>query len=192
MIRTKIEGIILFTPVMTAFQDEARFGRINDPGKSWAMPGVRPIAHKQIIREYTYVYGAFFPEAGQMDSLILPHMDSLCMQLFLNEISQRHPHHLILMVMDGAPNHKSQQVKVPANIRLLYLPPYCPQLNPSENMWDEIREKLFINVSFDSMDHLEDRLCETLNHYESKPEIVKSITNWKWISDEIHLVSIAN
>lgn len=181
MIRTKIEGLMLKLPILTAFQDEARFGRINDPRRTWAMPGVRPTVHKQIIREYTYAYGAFFPESGQMDSLILSRMNSYCMQLFLDEVSQRHPDHLILMVMDGAPNHRSEQVKVPQNIRPLHLPPYCPQLNPSENMWDEIREKFFANRSFSSMNHLEDQLCRTLNHYEAHPKTVQSITNWDWM-----------
>ena len=181
MIRTRIEGLILFMPVKVSFQDEARFGRINDPRRSWAMPGIRPIAHKQIIREYTYAYGAFFPEGGRMDSLILSRMDSHCMQLFLDEVSQRYPDHLILMIMDGAPNHKSELVKVPGNIRILHLPPYCPQLNPSENMWDEMREKFFANRSFSSMDHLERELCQALNHYETHPETVQSITNWEWM-----------
>lgn len=156
------------------------------------MPGVRPTALSQIIREYTYAYGAFFPNEGKTVSMILPFMDSYCMELFLNEVSRSYPHHLILMIIDGAPNHRSQQYEIPSNIRLLHLPPYCPQLNPSENMWDEIREKFFANVSFDSMKELESHLCQALVHYESNPQIVKSITNWEWISNEIHSFSIAN
>ena len=167
------------------FQDEARFGRINDPRRSWAMPGFRPIAHKQIIREYTYLYGVFCPQDGRADYLILPRMDSFCMSMFLEEISIRYPQDLILMVTDGAPCHKGQELIIPSNIRLLFLPPYCPQLNPSENMWDEMREKFFVNCSFRSMDHLEENLIASALHYESSPKIVKSITNWKWMDLDI-------
>lgn len=163
------------------FQDEARFGRIDDPSQCWAEPGCRPKAHKQIIREYTYLYGTFCPQDGAMDSFILPHMDTVCMNLFLEEISFRYPDELILMVTDGAPCHKGQELAVPDNMRLLFLPPYCPQLNPSENMWHEMREKCFGNISFSSMDQLEERLIAASLCYEKSPHTVKSITNWEWM-----------
>ena len=53
----------------------------------------------------------------------------------------------ILLVLDGAPNHRCGDLVVPANITLLYLPPYSPELNPKENLWDEIREKIFKNYA---------------------------------------------
>ena len=174
------------------FQDEARFGRINDPRHCWAEKGFRPTAHKQIIREYTYTYGAFSPMDGRMDSLILPNMYAGTMSIFLEEISQRYLNELILMIIDGAPCHRAGTLKIPKNIQLLELPPYCPQLNPSENMWDELREKAFSNRIFDSMGHLEKHLCKTLQKYEKKPETIKSITKWQWISDPIHSFFIAN
>jgi len=182
MIRMKVEGLLRGKAVKVRFQDESRFGRINDPRRCWANEGVRPITGKQIIREYTYLYGAFCPEDGSMDSLILPKMDSFCMNFFLNEISTRYTNELILIVMDGAPCHKGQELTIPGNIRLLFLPPYCPQLNPSENMWDEIKEKYFTNRSFESMDELEDHLIKAANYYEKTPEVVKSICNWEWMN----------
>jgi transposase len=30
-------------------------------------------------------------------------------------------------------------------MRLIFLPPYSPELNPVEHLWDEIREKWFPN-----------------------------------------------
>jgi hypothetical protein len=64
---------------------------------------------------------------------------------------------------------------------LVLLPPRSPQLNPSENMWDEIKEKFFHNKIFKSMKSVTDRLCQSILHYESNQEIVKSITGWEWI-----------
>ena len=183
MIRMKVLSVLEKKKLRVMFQDEARFGRINDPRACWAQPGVRPRCHKQIIREYTYAYGSFCPKDGQMDSLILPKMDHHCMGIFLRTVAKRYPKELILMVVDGAPCHntKSDKIILPHNIELLHLPPYSPQLNPSENMWDEIREKFFINRSFDSMDHLEDHLIHALNHYENAPDTVQSIASWHWI-----------
>ena len=51
------------------------------------------------------------------------------------------------MVLDGAPNNRSSDLVLPGNISLLFLPPYAPELNPKENLWDEIREKIFKNYA---------------------------------------------
>ena len=165
------------------FQDEARFGRIDNPRCCWANSGTRPKTHKQIIREYTYLYGAFCPHDGRMDSLILPRMDTHCMNLFLQEVSQRYSTENILMVMDGAPCHtEGEALVVPENITILKLPPYSPQLNPAENMWAEIREKFFGNISFPSMSDLEKHLVAAALHYESSLEVVASVCNWDWMN----------
>jgi hypothetical protein len=163
------------------FQDEARFGRINSPRLCWAPKGMRPAVFKQIVREYVYAYGAFDPIEGDMDSLILPDMYADTMSVFLKEVSERHPDSLILIVMDGAPCHRSGELKIPGNIRILDLPPYSPQLNPSENMWDEIREKWFGNCVFGNMDGVIDRLVEALRALEKDPGRIKGITGWDWI-----------
>ncbi|MFH1157908.1 MAG: transposase, partial [Pseudomonadota bacterium] len=73
------------------------------------------------------------------------------MQTFLDAVSQRFKNEYILMVTGGAPNHRSRGLKVPDNIELLFLPPYSPELNPKENIRDEIREKIFRNFALKSM-----------------------------------------
>ena len=170
MIRMRIRALLEEKKVRVMFQDEARFGRIDNPKSCWAQKGVRPATHKQIIREYTYLYGAFSPQDGRMDSLILPWMDTNCMNLFLAEVSRRHSDEIILMVMGGAPCHnEGEKLKLPDNIYPLKLPPYSPQLNPAENMWDEIREKFFGNISFPSLLHLEKHLAKSALLYEHHP-----------------------
>jgi len=62
-------------------------------------------------------------------------------------------------VLDGAPNHRCSDLAVPDNITLLYLPPYSPELNPKENLWDEIREKVFKNYALKSMDAVRAKLA---------------------------------
>jgi transposase len=178
----KIEAKRKKLSLRVMFQDEARFGRINDPRRCWCKKGFRPVVGKQIVREYTYAYGAFSPKDGIADFLILPYMDSNNMNIFLKELSLRHINEFILLVCDKAPCHRQGVLVVPKNIRLLYLPSYCPQLNPSENMWDEIREKFFTNLVFDSMNAVEDKLEEAMIFYDKKREIVKSITGFNWIT----------
>ncbi|MCT4636025.1 MAG: transposase [Rickettsiales bacterium] len=137
LIEAKEKGLCL----KVMFQDEARFGRINDPKRCWCRAKFRAKIGKQIVREYVYAYGDFCPSDGAADFLILPYIDAKNMNVFLSELSVRYPNELILLICDKAPCHSSGVLEVPNNIKLLHLSAYCPQLNPSENMWEEMREK---------------------------------------------------
>jgi transposase len=116
----------------------------------------------QIVREYTYAFGAVSPEDGTLDSLVLPVVTAEAMSIFLEEVARRHPEEFILMFLDGAGRHRANDLAVPKNMRLEALPPYSPQLNPVEHIRDEIREKWFANEVFNSLDAVEDRLVEAL------------------------------
>ena len=61
------------------------------------------------------------------------------------------------------------------------LPPYCPELNPTEHIWEEIQEKFFPNLVFDSLDAVEEQLIEALLFLEQHPSTVQSITGFNWI-----------
>ena len=163
------------------FQDEARFGRIDNLRRCWAPKGIRPLLKKQIVREYTYCYGAVCPFDGEACFLVLPKLNKDWMILMINEISKRYSNHYLLIICDGASAHKIGVSELPNNIRLASLPPYCPELNPQENIWDDMREKFFYNVAFNSMDAVEDRLVSACNHYENSPSVAKSISGWNWI-----------
>lgn len=163
------------------FQDEARFGRINDPKRCWAPPKIRPIIGKQIVREYTYLYGTICPKDGKTDFLILPRMDAKCMNIFIKEVAKRYKDEYVLMICDGAPCHKDSVINLPKNMEISRLPPYSPQLNPAENLWAEMREKFFHNKVFESMKAVENLLITACNFYENNTQITKSIADWNWI-----------
>jgi transposase len=163
------------------FQDEARFGRISDVRRCWAPKPLRPICQGMLTHEYTYAYGAVDVSTGEFESLILPHVNTDCMQVFLNEVSIRHPDERIVMVIDGAGWHRSAALKAPDNIYLLKLSPYAPELNPIEHVWDELREKFFHNRVFKSLNALEDHLVLGLRNLEENPSKVRSIVSWPWI-----------
>jgi transposase len=163
------------------FQDEARFGRINDPRRCWAPLGLRPEVPAQIVREYTYLFGAVSPQDGVLDTLILPEVHAEAMSLFLAEVAQRHPRDYILMVLDGAGWHRAHDLVVPNHMRLVFLPPYSPELNPAEHVWEEIREKWFPNLVFQSLEAVEDRLAEAALDLENHPDLVASIAGFEWV-----------
>lgn len=101
--------------------------------------------------------------------------------MFLDEVAERHPNERIVMVLNGAGWHQSQSLTLPANLRLLKLPPYSPELNPVEHLWDNLREKSFHNRVFDSLDALEGHLETALRDMETNHQRVHSIVAWPWI-----------
>jgi hypothetical protein len=115
------------------FADEARFGRMNRPRPCWAPDGTRPQVACQLVREYVYLYGAVSPKDGTCVYLIMPAPDTQCFQIFLETLAKKYPRQLILLFVDGAGNHQSDDLEVPGNIMLHVLPPYSPELNPQEN-----------------------------------------------------------
>jgi transposase len=74
---------------------------------------------------------------------------------------------------------------VPDNITLLYLPPYSPELNPKENLWDEIREKIFKNYALKSMDEVCAKLRQAILYIERLPKLVRSITSFPYIANSL-------
>jgi DDE superfamily endonuclease len=163
------------------FQDEARFGRISDCRYCWAKRPLRPVVKAMLTHEYVYAYGAVSIADGRFDSLVLPHVNGACMELFLGEIASRYPQENIIMVVDGAGWHRNHTMKLPPNLKLLFLPPYSPELNPVEHLWDELREKYFHNRAIDTLDALEDHLVAGLKAMEEDQTCVKSICQWPWL-----------
>ena len=167
------------------FQDEARVGRITDPRRCGAPYPLRPVCNAMHTREYTYAYAAVSVTDGVLDTLILPTANTECMQIFLDEVAARHPEDRMVMVMDGAGWHRSQMLLSPKTMYILNLPPYSPELNPVENLWDDLREKSFGNLVFDSLRVLETHLEVSLKNFEMEHERVKSIVAWPWIINSL-------
>jgi len=161
------------------FEDEAGFGRISDPAVCWAPRGVRPVVCCQHIREYRYAFGAADPIDGENFFLITPNCDTECMNIFLKELSIAYSKDYILMPLDNAAWHKSKTLEIPDNIRLFYLPPRTPQMNPIEQVWEEIRKRGFKNEFFQTLDMVVQKLCDTCNSLSF--DCIKSITGRHWI-----------
>jgi transposase len=91
----------------------------------------------------------------------------------------------ILLFVDGAGNHPGDELEIPNNIILHLLPPYSPELNPQENLWDEIREKIFKNHALKSMDDVNAKLDEAAFYIERNPTLVRSITSFPYIAKSL-------
>ena len=168
-------------PVRLMFQDEARFGRMVRPRRCWAPAPLRPVISNGYERQFVYVYGAVSPVQGELDWRLCREMNTVRMGEFLQQVSQAHPTDLLVMVLDGASSHKARELNIPANIRLLALPPYAPELNPQEHVWDELREKEFPNRVFNHMDAVIRQLEQGLPRLAADSKSLRSLTAWPWI-----------
>lgn len=167
-------------PIKLFFQDEARFGRIDNICSCWVPQNGRAIVGNQIIRQYSYAYTSLCPETGESYSLILPYADGYCMDIFMQGLSEEFQNYRIIMIMDRASWHTRGKTNKWENIVPLFLPPYSPELNPVENLWHYIRENgSFKNTTFNSLNEVENKLATELNNLDV--ETIKSICLFNWI-----------
>jgi transposase len=174
-------GDVAGRKVRLMFQDEARFGRMVRIRRSWAPRPQRPMVCNGYEREFVYVYGAVSPLQGQLDWMITRKMNTENMSAFLAQVSAKHRRDFIVMVVDGASSHVAKDLIVPKNMRLLRLPPYAPELNPQEHIWDELREKAFPNRVFADLDSVLAQLQESLPRMAADRAALRSLTAWPWI-----------
>ena len=111
----------------------------------------------------------------------MPTSNTACFQAFLDLVARTFARQDVLLVIDGAPNHRCSDLVVPDNISLLFLPPYAPELNPKENLWDEIREKIFKNYALKSIVAVRAKLKQAILYIERNPKTVQSITSFPYI-----------
>jgi transposase len=109
-------------------------------------------------------------------------MNTENMSRFLKQVGETHNEDFIVMILDGAPSHRGKELEVPENMALLFLPPYSPELNPVERLWNVLRRDYFANEVFDSLGAAILQAEHGLANMASNKEALKSLTNWPWIS----------
>jgi hypothetical protein len=168
--------------VRVLFQDESRFGRISDLRRCWGPLPNRPDVGHQVVREFVYTIGAVCPADGMLSSLIMPWVDAEIMSVFLAHTASEFSGDFCLVFLDSAGWHIAGDLRVPSSMKLLFLPPYSPELNPIEHLWDHIRENYFSNRVFTSLDHVENTLIEAISSLSSNPNTVSSMTSFDWLN----------
>jgi transposase len=83
--------------------------------------------------------------------------------------------------MDRAGRHRSGRLKVPPNMGPAFLPPYSPEPDPQEQVWDELREKSLANRVFRDMDAVVDAAVEGLRRMEASPSMMAKLTWRSWM-----------
>ncbi|MFS4418648.1 IS630 family transposase [Maribacter sp. 2307ULW6-5] len=155
------------------FQDESRFGLKTQVGRCVSPIGARPLAPYQHRFDNTYLWGSYSPVSGDSFVWEINGTDGRIFEAYLNALSQSRPNIQNIVVIDNAGFHSTKNFEVPENIHLLRIPPYSPELNPCEQIWQYIKQR-FKNMLFDSMEELKQWLHDQVR--SMGPELVKSIT----------------
>ena len=129
-------------PVRVFSQDESRVGLLTVRRRRLTARGVQPVGAVQHVFEWCYVYGAVAPTTGERFFLELPYLNAEMFQLFVDAFAQAFPDSLNILLLDNSGAHTSSQLTLPENVRLLFLPPYCPELNPIERLWRDLKDDL--------------------------------------------------
>jgi hypothetical protein len=140
--------------------------------------GVKPLQPVLPRYEYFWLYGAVEPLTGEALFLEMPALDADCFQAFLDELSRTYPDSLNVMVLDGAPAHIAHRLRIPDNVLLVRLPPYSPELNPIERLWQDLRKWLSSELPA-SLDAFKEHVAQILRGYSH--ETLASITGYEYI-----------
>lgn len=146
------------------FFDEGRFGLHPDVGRCWALTGERPVSLVNPGYKNFYVYSAVAPRSGKSFHWILPWVNTNVMSFYLQKMSEEYSGEKIILIMDQAGWHASDDLACPANISILFLPAYSPELNPVERLWQWLRRHVCRNRFFPSLDALTLALCEVIKN----------------------------
>lgn len=177
----KIPGHLPLDRVDIWFQDEARFGQQNTTTRLWAVTGTRPRAVQQQQFEYAYIFGAVCPATGKTEALVAPFVNKDVMTQQLRQISEAtEPDRYALVITDGAPWHTNEIAETFDNLSILKLPPYSPELNPIEQVWQWLRQHCLANRCFRHYDDIVDNVCRAWNTFIECTKRIKSICSRSW------------
>jgi hypothetical protein len=137
------------------FFDESRFGTHSKIGYGWFKKGSRTAVNKKLGFKSFYLYTAASPKTGEDFTLVMSYIGTEALNVYLQEMSLWLGDRNACMIMDQAGWHKSAELVIPENIKILYLPAYSPELNPIERLWQYIKDNVLKNKVYDNLTILE-------------------------------------
>jgi len=144
------------------------------------LSGVKPIQQQRPAYQSYYLYGAVEPMTGERFLLERDALDSDGFQEFLDGFSDRFSESLSVLILDNGQFHKAKSLSIPDNVRLLFLPPYSPELNPIERFWQDLKDHVAFHL-YETLSELKRRAQEKLDSYTDKA--VASLTGYEYLLD---------
>jgi hypothetical protein len=122
------------------FFDEGRFGLQPNIGRCWTHRNIRRCSEVKPGYKNFYLYSCISPISGDYFTLILPWVNTDIMNYYLKELACAYKRKYLMLIMDQAGWHRANDLQIPNNINLVFLPLYSPELNPVERLWAWLRK----------------------------------------------------
>jgi DDE superfamily endonuclease len=147
----------------------------------WGRRGVKVYQPLQLAYKWRYLFLVVNAEAGQLHWCWL---DSMAGEQIASAVGGLQKYtEIATLVWDGAPGHRGQWVE-DLGMPLIGLPPYSPELNPAERVFEEVRREIEGRV-YDNLDDKMMAVQKSLTDLESDPERVRSLAWWGWIESAV-------
>lgn len=138
--------------------------------------GVQPIGKYRHSYQWLWLWGCFSPITGHSFYWETPLVANDIFEAFLKEFSKQKPKELKIIITDNAGFHAAQHIDIPENIELIRIPPYSPELNPAEKIWQWMKDRIAMKF-FTDIDNLQEKISEIINLLT--PNLIKSITGYE-------------
>lgn len=161
-----------------------RYGLISNFRRSWSRVGERTIIDSQQVFDNRYLFSAVSPISGESFHLSrIDGFDTEAAHIFLLELKKRHQDKTVIIVWDNAPCHRPKMHREIPGLIVLFLPPYSPELNPTERFFEELR-KATANHIFKTIEEQERAIEQKLNSLADDSEGMKRLTGYEWIQEQ--------
>ena len=164
--------------------DEARFGLHTELRRLWARKGQRPVVTRQIKYEWDYLYGSLDVIGGQAHFCQIPSVGHAWDLHYLENLAETNTEVIHVLIRDQAGFHlRDGDERLPARVRIIDLPPYSPELNPCEQLWDIIKDEIGNRV-FATIEELRSATLPALQRYWDEPASVLRLIGREWIRSQ--------
>ncbi len=166
--------------------DESRLGLQTVRRRRLTARGIKPIGIHQQRFENFYLYGAIAPRSGDGYVLGLPKLTAALFQVFLDAFATARPDTLNVLLLDNSRCHTTTDLVVPANVVLWFQPPYAPELNPAERVWEALKDALAWE-GFPDVAALPARVVAIVQTWDA--DLLRSLTAYPFIMEAINALA---
>ena len=168
-------------------QDESRIGLHTMRGRLLTLKGVKPKGKMQWDFQALWLYGLVEPLTGESFFYEFCHLDTVCFEKFLELFTQAYPEDMHIIQLDNSGCHQALDLSLPENVILLFQPPHCPEVNPIERLWSEIKKALKWEW-FTNLDELRLGVKKALQNLNQT--LIASVTGWQFIIEALAVAGI--
>lgn len=162
--------------------DESRFGILPCTRRRITGFGIKPVVQIDSQYDWFYLYGAVEPKTGDAFFLQLPRLTGDCFQLFINQLSEAYSESLSIVLLDNGRFHRAKSLVIPENIIFIFLPPYSPELNPRQRLWQDIKDGL--TLTCESLEQMASQVSDIIINYGK--EQIKSLTAFPYFINAVN------